>query len=188
MFPLKSRKLIRGYQAHIKAGLGGGADYVASYVALYAPFAGKIETFYGKEGGNWIRLIRSNGDKLEFAHLSKYIIKTGVVAAGKQIAVTGNTGQITTGPHLHIQIFRNGRRIDPDTYDWGTTINNKKMKLVKDNGTVYIVTGNKDVRKIGIADEIALGLFGDEPQEEMDTSKIPQFNTIASNGIVISSN
>lgn len=60
----------------------------------------------------------------------------------------------------------------------------KTMKLVKDKGTVYIVSGNTDKRKIGIADEETLGLFGDEPQEEMDTAGIPEYQTI-SKGFVI---
>jgi hypothetical protein len=57
----------------------------------------------------------------------------------------------------------------------GTT---HKMQLVNDKGTVYLVTGNKDKRKIGIADLNSLGLFGDEPQTPMDTSGIPEHNTI----------
>ncbi len=58
------------------------------------------------------------------------------------------------------------------------TTKEEKMKLVNDKGTVYLVTGNKDKRKIGIADLNSLGLFGDEPQIPMDTSGIPEYNTI----------
>src|SRR3990167_3816779 len=64
MFPLKERKLIRGFQAHITAGLGGAADYVADHIPLYAPFDGVIQTYFEVGGGNWLRLTRSNGDKL----------------------------------------------------------------------------------------------------------------------------
>jgi hypothetical protein len=52
------------------------------------------------------------------------------------------------------------------------------MQLVNDKGTIYLVTGNKDRRKIGIADLPSLGIFGDEPHEVMDTSKIPQYQII----------
>jgi hypothetical protein len=52
------------------------------------------------------------------------------------------------------------------------------MRLVNDKGTVYIVTGNQDKRKIGLADLNSLGLFGDEPQMQMDTSSISEYNTI----------
>jgi hypothetical protein len=118
MFPLKKRELIRGFQAHVKAGLGGAADYKANYEDLFLPFDGQVETYYGKQGGNWLRLIRDNGDRIEFAHLSKYLIKPGYHTEGTKAAITGNTGQITTGPHKHIQIVRNGKRLDPETYDW----------------------------------------------------------------------
>ncbi len=118
MFPLKTRKLIRGAAAHVKAGLGIAADYQANYVPLYTPFAGKIETYWGHDGGNWLRLIRPNGDRLEFAHLSKYLQTGGTVSEGEQIAVTGNTGAITDYPHLHVQIFKDGKRFDPEAYQW----------------------------------------------------------------------
>jgi hypothetical protein len=52
------------------------------------------------------------------------------------------------------------------------------VQLTIDKGTVFLVTGNKDKRKIGIADLNSLGLFGDEPQIPMDTSAIPEYNTI----------
>ncbi len=58
------------------------------------------------------------------------------------------------------------------------------MQLVNDNGTVYIVAGNQDKRKIGIADQETLGLFGDESQTQMDTSDIKEYQTI-SKGFVI---
>ena len=39
------------------------------------------------------------------------------VQTGQQIGVTGNTGTVTTGPHLHVQIFDAiGRRVDPEEY------------------------------------------------------------------------
>lgn len=120
MFPLSNRKLIRGCQAHIKAGLGCGADYEAEYTPFQIPFTGQVETYAGPEGGNWLRLIRDdNGDRIELAHLSKYHIKSGHAQAGELGGITGNSGNITTGPHLHIQIINKaGRRLDPEAYEW----------------------------------------------------------------------
>jgi hypothetical protein len=124
MFPLRKRQLIRGCQAHINAGLGCAADYEANYAPFYIPFNGKVETYWGTEGGNWLRLIRPNGDKIELAHNSKYAIKPGDAVAGQLGGTTGNTGSITTRPHLHIQIFnKSGKRLNPETYDWGDYMN-----------------------------------------------------------------
>jgi hypothetical protein len=58
------------------------------------------------------------------------------------------------------------------------TIKKNNMFLANDKGTVYVITGNKDKRKIGLADLLSLGLFGDEPQIPMDTSGIAQYNVI----------
>jgi Peptidase family M23 len=62
--------------------------------------------------------------------------------------------------------------------DYSKLKTSNTMQLVNDKGTVFIVAGNKDKRKIGIADEETLGLFGDEPQVQMDTSHIPQYQTM----------
>lgn len=118
IFPLKKRTLIRGAAAHIRAGLGAGADYVASTgTNLYASSDGVIErTYYGTEGGNWLWL--KVGDKsVQFAHLSDYRVNQGQsVKEGQLIALTGNTGKITTGPHLHVQIIQGSKRLDPEAY------------------------------------------------------------------------
>lgn len=129
MFPLKRRELIRGCKKHIMASLGCAADYVARYVTLYAPFDGTLTRFHGRQGGNWARLVRDNGDRLEFAHLRRYIGEPRQVKAGDKIAITGNTGLVTTGPHLHIQIFtKNGTRFDPERYQW----DNDEMQQIED--------------------------------------------------------
>jgi len=47
-------------------------------------------------------------------------VGVGTYKQGTVIAITGNTGTVTTGPHLHVQMLRsNGSRIDPETYAWG---------------------------------------------------------------------
>lgn len=125
MFPLKERKLIRGAAAHVKAGLGVGADYRANYQPLYAPFDGVVSVPYGayllwpvNQGGKWIRVTCTNGDVIEFGHNSKWLVTSGRVVKGQQIAVTGNTGKITTVPHCHAQIFIHNVRVDPEKYPW----------------------------------------------------------------------
>jgi murein DD-endopeptidase MepM/ murein hydrolase activator NlpD len=119
MFPLKIRKLTYSAQYHIEHGKGIGADYDANYVELYAPFNGNCSLNWGPEGGWWWKVTRENGDRIECAHLSQGNIKTGPVKMGQLVAITGNTGALTSGPHLHIQIFNKaGQRIDPEKYDW----------------------------------------------------------------------
>lgn len=55
-----------------------------------------------------------------YAHCSKILVKEGEkVKKGQEIALSGNTGK-TTGPHLHFEIRRSGRSVDPELIlDWG---------------------------------------------------------------------
>ena len=174
MFPLSKRK-IGGYSFGQRTFYGTkhtGTDYEANYVNYYAPFSGFASKGWGPEGGNYWTLVSSNR-KFIARHLSK-TLKVGQVNQGDLVAITGNTGIFTTKPHLHQEVYVDGKLIDPDKFIW----EGKQMQLVFDKGTIYLVTGKNDKRKIGIADLQSLGLFGDEPQAPMDTSGIPQYQTI----------
>ncbi len=39
-----------------------------------------------------------------------------VVKAGEPIAIAGQSGELTTGPHLHFELWDNGRPVDPEKY------------------------------------------------------------------------
>jgi len=87
------------------------------------------------------------------------------------------------GFHIYDQYAPYLKVLAPDYrifYAFQTLLTKKgqNMFLANDKGTVFVITGNKDKRKIGIADLNSLGLFGDEPQVQMDTSSIPEYNTI----------
>jgi len=61
-----------------------------------------------------------NGYYTAFGHLSGYNVSVGsVVSRGQKIATSGNTG-VSTGPHLHYEVYRGGRtkgyRVDPLQY------------------------------------------------------------------------
>jgi len=52
-----------------------------------------------------------------YKHNTKLLKKTGErVKAGTPIALVGNTGSITTGAHLHFELWHNGAAIDPAKY------------------------------------------------------------------------
>ena len=126
-FPLTKRTIIRGVKEHIADGLGAACDYVANHEIIYAPCGGTIYTFKETRGGNWIGIKRDNGEKIEMAHLDKYLVKQGWlfktrVKEGQPIAISGNSGAQTSGPHLHLQIIKNGKRLDPEEYFHPTSI------------------------------------------------------------------
>ena len=38
------------------------------------------------------------------------------VKAGDHVAVIGNSGELTSGPHLHFELWHNGGPVDPENY------------------------------------------------------------------------
>jgi len=52
-----------------------------------------------------------------YKHNSKLMKKMGqYVKAGEVIAIIGNSGEQTTGTHLHFELWHNGNAIDPQEY------------------------------------------------------------------------
>lgn len=52
-----------------------------------------------------------------YKHNSVLLKKQGdFVRVGEVIAVVGNTGEETTGPHLHFELWRGGKSVDPEKY------------------------------------------------------------------------
>ena len=66
--------------------------------------------------GNLIKVDHGNGYQTWYAHLSKIYVKNGeIVAKGEIIGAVGNTGN-STGPHLHLEIRKNGSAKNPLNY------------------------------------------------------------------------
>lgn len=71
---------------------------------VYATNNGTVSSMHDYGGGLIARLLTGQFT-LFFMHLSK-ILKTGKVKTGDKIAKSGNSGNFTTGPHLHFQVNR----------------------------------------------------------------------------------
>lgn len=85
--------------------------------AIKAAQSGKV-TFVGWKGnyGRTIVIDHLNGYKTLYGHNSKILVQKGQwVQTGQKIALMGNTGR-STGPHLHFEIYENGKVIDPLKY------------------------------------------------------------------------
>ena len=67
-------------------------------------------------GGYVVYIDHGNGSQTRYKHLSKILVKVGQkVSQGQQIAKSGNTG-VTSGPHLHFEIWINGTAVNPEKY------------------------------------------------------------------------
>ena len=63
--------------------------------------------------GNHVRVDHGFGYISIYAHMSKIAVRRGnKVKRGDLIGYVGNTGQ-STGPHLHYEVFKNKRQINP---------------------------------------------------------------------------
>lgn len=81
---------------------------------IYASMDGVV-TVSSEEGEYGKHIDITNGDVLtRYAHCSKLLVKEGdKVKQGDKIAEVGSTGN-STGPHLHFEIRRDNRTINPD--------------------------------------------------------------------------
>lgn len=72
---------------------------------------------WSDDAGHTIQ-IQHDGDIVSiYKHNEKLLKKTGdKVAAGAPIALVGNTGEMTTGTHLHFELWHKGETVDPTKY------------------------------------------------------------------------
>jgi hypothetical protein len=67
--------------------------------------------------GNVIILQHNNNLVSVYEHNSVLLKKQGdYVKAGDVIAIVGNSGEMTTGPHLHFELWYKGNPVNPQTY------------------------------------------------------------------------
>jgi murein DD-endopeptidase MepM/ murein hydrolase activator NlpD len=66
--------------------------------------------------GLMVELQHVNGLITRYAHAVELTVNVGdVVNKGQQVAVMGNTGR-STGPHIHYEVLKNGRQVNPEYY------------------------------------------------------------------------
>ena len=85
---------------------------------VYAPGGGKVE-YVGSKGGFGKTIIINHGFgyKTLYGHLSKYQVKKGQkLKRGDLIALTGSSGRLSTGPHLHYEVRHNGIALNPRNF------------------------------------------------------------------------
>jgi murein DD-endopeptidase MepM/ murein hydrolase activator NlpD len=96
-----------------------GMDFKAPVgTALYSPRAGKVTrtNWNTVPNGGCIEVAYADGVVAKFLHLSDVKVSAGdAVGAGSLIGLTGNTGR-STAPHLHYELARSGRVLDPIEY------------------------------------------------------------------------
>ena len=86
-----------------KSRMHNGLDLKAKYEDVYSMFPGTVTAVSYSSSGGYYVTVDYGVCVCSFLHLSKIEVKNGQrVSAGQKIAVSGNTGKRTTGPHLHL--------------------------------------------------------------------------------------
>ncbi len=83
---------------------------------VYAAMSGKV-VYAGWSNifGNYVIINHENGYQTLYGHLSKMCVKNGArVTHSTKIGLVGSTGY-STGPHLHLTVYKNGKLVDPQT-------------------------------------------------------------------------
>ncbi len=78
-----------------------------------------MSAYVGRKGGygKVVKIDHGFGYATLYAHLSKIEVKKGQkIERGELIAKTGNTGSLSTGPHLHYEVMHNGIRLNPRNF------------------------------------------------------------------------
>jgi murein DD-endopeptidase MepM/ murein hydrolase activator NlpD len=92
-----------------------GLDFRGGHgTPIHAVTDGTVQ-FAGRHGGhgNFVRLSHGGGLATGYAHMSRIAVNSGQhVRRGQVIGYVGSTG-LSTGPHLHYEMYRNGQPVDP---------------------------------------------------------------------------
>ena len=95
-----------------------GIDFAGKLGADIVSVAAGVVTFSGKRSGygNLVEVNHGNGYLTRYGHNKENLVRVGqTVKKGQVVAKMGTTGR-STGPHVHFEVMRNGRHVDPKRY------------------------------------------------------------------------
>ncbi len=118
-WPIYGRVVSRfGYRIYPWRGFHTGIDISGSYGAPIRSTADGVVGFAGwrKGYGKTVIVKHDHGISTLYAHNSRYAVRAGQrVKKGQIICYVGNTGY-TTGPHLHYEVRKANKAINPVSY------------------------------------------------------------------------
>ena len=95
-----------------------GVDFAAKKGEdIISVAAGVVVASGDKQGyGLTVDINHGNGYTTRYAHADRLLVEVGdVVRKGQAVALVGSTGR-STGPHVHFEVYKHGRVVDPATY------------------------------------------------------------------------
>lgn len=95
-----------------------GVDIAGKEGAPIRALAGGIVSYSARKGGygHLVEIKHANGLSTRYGHTKAILVKSGqVVCKGETIALLGSSGR-STGPHLHLEVHKDGKAVDPGLY------------------------------------------------------------------------
>lgn len=122
-FPVKNAFLSSrfGYRQDpftAKTTFHSGIDFTARAGSEIQSVAAGVVNWAGRhpEYGNMVEINHGFGFVTRYAHNQSNLVKAGdVIKKGQVVALVGSTGR-STGNHVHFEVYKNGRVVDPATY------------------------------------------------------------------------
>ena len=101
-----------------KKSMHTGLDFAGKAGSEIVAVAAGVITWAGRDGayGNTVEVSHGDDYVTRYAHAKEILVKPGdVVRKGDTIALMGSTGR-ATGSHVHYEVYKNGRSVDPSSY------------------------------------------------------------------------
>ncbi len=95
-----------------------GIDFAGSAGSEVVAVAAGVVTWAGQRSGygSLVEVNHGNGYITRYAHNQRTLVTVGqTVTRGEAIALMGSTGR-STGPHVHFEVLKNGRQINPASF------------------------------------------------------------------------
>lgn len=101
-----------------KRSMHTGLDFAGKPGSEIVTVASGVVTWSGRDGayGNTVEISHGDNYVTRYAHNKEILVQPGdVVRKGQTIALMGASGR-ATGNHLHYEVYKNGRSVDPASY------------------------------------------------------------------------
>jgi len=95
-----------------------GVDFAGKQGSSIIAVAPGVVTWSGRRTsyGNLVEIDHGNGYVTRYAHAESLSVNKGdVISQGDEVAKMGSSGR-STGPHVHFEVYKQGRIVDPKTY------------------------------------------------------------------------
>lgn len=95
-----------------------GVDFAAKEGSDVNTVAAGVVVYAGERSGygKMVEVNHGKGFSTRYGHHKKLLVKVGdIVKKGQVVGIMGSSGR-STGPHVHFEVFKNGRVVDPSAY------------------------------------------------------------------------